>query len=532
MAGTWVFEDVVNNPLTIFLLQLALVLVLTRFLGGLVGLMKQPQVIGEIIAGVLLGPSVMGRIPGFTDTVFPTAAQAGAKGAPYDSTLTFTVVANTGLILFMFLMGLELDRSLLRKGLRQSVPMAAAAIAVPFAIGCGVATWLSDVNEEGKVPVAGAQQPSSTAFLLFAGASMTFTAFPVLASILSATGLIHAPIGVVAMSAAAVDDVVAWCVLAVSSSFAKAGSPINGVYTVCLSVAYCAVMVCVVRPVLARVDAFWSCRDPALHTNPYYFCGLMVLLIGSAYATEAIGIHPFFGAFLMGLITPQAHTHSLVPRMELVTRDFLLPLFFASSGIRTNIGTLDTARYWGITLAIILIATVAKFVPSALVTRLLGRRSWRFSATVGLLMNTRGLVEIIALNIGLSLGILSTRLFTMLVLMAIATTLLTSPLVWLLFLRVHPDGWEECDREALKAEGRESGTCGSTVDECAEAGCTAHVLGGEQGGSAGAAVVSSVHGGCAQVDQQVLGHGVEMVRHGSGAGAASPRPSPGENMVR
>lgn len=449
MAGTWVFEDVVNTPLEIFLLQLALTLVLTRMLGGLFRFAKQPQVIGEIIAGIILGPSVMGHIPGFTNTVFPVKAQLSAT-ATYDSTQTFYVIANTGLILFMFMMGFELDRNLLRKHLGGSVIMGGAAIVMPFAIGCAVATWLSSINNENQPD--GWVSPSSTAFILFSGASMTFTAFPVLASILSAANLLDRPVGVVALSAAALDDIVAWCVLAVASSFAKNGSAVSGLYTLCLSVAYVLTMVFALRPSLRLLHGHLVKRD--LHNNRYYFCVLMVLLIGSAYCTEAIGIHPFFGAFLMGLITPHEGNFAevLIPRMSLVTREVLLPLYFVNSGIKTNIGTLNTARYWGVTLAIIIIATLAKFVPSCLATKLLTRRTWRFSVTIGLLMNTRGLVEIIALNIGLSLGILSTRLFTMLILMAIATTIITSPLVWAFFLRHYPDGLEDCDKKAMEEE--------------------------------------------------------------------------------
>eukprot|EP00899_Mesostigma_viride_P019169 jgi/Mesvir1/27253/Mv07093-RA.3 len=398
---------------------------------------------GEILAGIVLGPSVLGRIPGFTDVVFPTAAHIHGAEYPYDSTVTFGVIANAGLIFFMFLMGLELDRGLLRKHVKASFPIAVSALAVPFCVGIGAAVWLMDINDENQPDTW--VSPSKTAFLLFVGASMTFTAFPVLAAILSAAKLMHRPIGVLAMSVAAIQDIVAWCILAISSSFAKSGSPINGVYTLVLAVTYVLVMVLPIRVALQIIHARMLKRGWV--SNRYYFCFLTIMLLTSAYCTEAIGIHSFFGAFLMGLITPQegGFAELLFPRMELVTVEILLPLYFANSGIRTNIGVLDTARYWGITLVIILLASSAKIIPATLSTKIVTKRSWRYSGTIGILMNTRGLVEIIALNIGLTLGVLSTRLFTMLVLMAIATTLLTAPTVWVLFQRKFPDGIEPGD---------------------------------------------------------------------------------------
>lgn len=439
MGATWVFEDVTATPLLIFLLQLALTLIVTRVLGKLLGLLKEPQVIGEVIGGIIMGPSVLGRIPGFTAAVFPTAAPISAK-ATYDSTVTFSVIATVGLILFMFLMGCELDRKLLSREWKFSLPIAASAIAVPFSTGALASLWLRNVNAEGQPDTW--SPPSNTSFLLFFGASMSFTAFPVLASILSASQLLASPLGVLSLSTAACDDIVAWCVLAIATSFSKHGSAVEGVYTCVLAMSFVAIMTLVLRPALLWAHVRLDARGHA--DSRYYFCFLVLLLIGAAYATEVIGIHPFFGAFVMGIITPKTNgfVQNLLPRMELVVTEVLLPLYFVNSGVKTNIGTLNTIRLWGITLAITLLACMAKFLPSCLMTRLLTRRSWAFSSTLGVLMNTRGLVELIALNIGLSMGILSTQLFTMMVIMAIVTTLITSPAVWALYLRRFPDGVE------------------------------------------------------------------------------------------
>mmetsp|Transcript_8096 Transcript_8096/g.17328 ORF Transcript_8096/g.17328 Transcript_8096/m.17328 type:complete len:514 (+) Transcript_8096:192-1733(+) len=440
MAAVWIFEDPLASPLLIFITQLCITLLLTRILGKVLSYVRQPPVIGEIIAGIILGPSVLGNIPGFTNAIFPTKAFLTAT-TTYNSVLTFGVIANIGLILFMFLMGMELDRGLLRKQWTLTFPIALAAIVVPFSIGvANAATWLYDVNAEGQPPSW--SPPSNTAFVLFIGAAMSFTAFPVLAALLSHNNLFSSPLGVLVMSTAAVDDVMAWCTLAISSSFSRSNDPIDGLYVVALSVLYAIIMVFGVRLLLNWIHGVLLRRG--LHTSPYYFTGLILMLFASSYCTEVIGIHAFFGAFMAGLVIPKDKNSNFVEemgsRMELVVKEVLLPLYFAYSGIRTDIGSLNTIRYWGITLAVICLAVVGKFGAGCLASKLLSRRSWRFCVTVGLFMNTRGLVEIIALNVGLQLGILSTRLFTIMVLMAIATTVMTNPLVYLIFLKRYPSG--------------------------------------------------------------------------------------------
>ncbi|KAF8071287.1 CHX17 [Scenedesmus sp. PABB004] len=431
MAGSAeLFESVTSDPLLLFLLQVMLTLALTRLLGKVVSYMKQPLVIGEIIAGIVMGPSVMGRIPGFTATLWPTAMKL-PSGALYNSTITFGVVASMGVILFMFLLGCELDQRLLARQWRRSAPIALSAIAFPFAVGAAASLWLQGVNAEVAPP--GWTAPSSRAFILFMGAAMSFTAFPVLASLLSSAGLLSAPIGIQALSCAAIDDVLAWCVLAIASSFARSGSALLGLYTTLCAAGYVLAMVCAVRPLLRRVHAGLVARGA--EGNRYYLSALFMLLLLSAFTTEGLQIHAFFGAFVFGLVVPKegGFAESLVTRMDLVVTEVMLPLFFANSGIRTDIGTLSGAAAWGITAAITGIACFAKFTPACLVGKAVTRRPWRFCVALGLLMNTRGLVEIIALNIGLSMGILSPRMFTMMIIMAIATTCMTAPGMHLLY---------------------------------------------------------------------------------------------------
>lgn len=465
MGSTWVFEDPLTNPLLIFLAQMALTLALTRILGKLFSYIKQPQVIGEIIGGILMGPTAFGHIPGYYNAIWPTAVQLNPNSTQtYNSVITFGVVANVGLVLFMFMMGLELDQKLMRKNFKQSLPIALSAIIFPFGIGAANALWMYPVNQS----LASADfEPDRVAFILFVAASFSFTAFPVLASILAATDLLSSPIGVQAMSCAAIGDVLAWCTLAIASSFAKSGSAVNGVYTLVLASAYVLIMVAVLRPLLKLLHS--ALQKRGLSENRYYLCFIFLLLVAATYASEVIGIHAFFGAFLTGLIVPKAgnFTEDLVERLALPVTEVFLPLYFVSSGIKTNIGLLNTAQDWGYVLALICIACFAKFTPACLVSKLVTKESWRFCSTMGVLMNTRGLVEVIALNIGVSLGLLSLPMFTMLIIMAIATTVMTSPLVWFLYQRKYNP---ELERRSTGNMSRQaSAALTDTVNECADA---------------------------------------------------------------
>jgi len=330
-------------------------------------------------------------------------------------------------------MGMELDPKLMAKQWRTSLPIAASAIIIPFSIGTSLAVWLKKLNDLDNP--AGWVSPDFAAFVLFCGTSMSFTAFPVLASILSATRLLTTPLGIQAMSCAAIDDIMAWCILAIASSFSKSGSASNGGYTCLLSFFFVLFMLLIVRPILDKIHK--SYLDAKDEFNNFFVVGCFMLLLAGAMCAELIGIHAFFGSFIVGIVIPRKGTFlkELVPKIETITKEFLLPLFFASSGIKTNIGSLNKGEYWGITIALIIIAFLVKFIPSALMTKLLTKRGWKYSCTIGILMNTRGLVELIALNVGLQLKVLSQRLFTMLVIMAVVTTVISSPLMWIIYQR-------------------------------------------------------------------------------------------------
>jgi len=406
-----------------FLLQVIIILVLCKLLGWVLGFLKQPPVIGEIIAGILVGPSVLGQWSWWSLHVFQ----------PYNvsslSVNCIVLVADIGIILFMFYLGLELDEKLVKKMWKSSLPIAVACVVFPFSIGIATATWLYNVNNEYlDTPV------DRTAFYLFAGASMSFTALPVLASLLAATGLISTPLGIQTISCATVDDLLAWCVLAVSTSFAK-GEPESGGVTFALAIAYVLFMFLIVRPFVARIHAHYLNKNQEFNAN-FTFLMILVLLF-SAFFSEIINIHSFFGAFIAGLVMPKSGSWHLAigEKIEFLAKELFLPLFFVSSGAKTNIGSLNNSELGGVTVAVIVIATIGKFTPGCLFTKLITKRDWKFCVTVGILMNTRGLVELIALNIGYSLGILSQQLFTVLVLMALATTIMTAPLVYFIYQR-------------------------------------------------------------------------------------------------
>jgi Kef-type K+ transport system membrane component KefB len=376
-------------------------------LGRLFGILGQPAVIGEVVAGILLGPSLLGRAG--SAVILPDAV------APY-----LGVIAQLGVILFMFVIGLELDPGLLRSRAHATFATAHASIVVPFVLGSSLSLWLYPVLSYRGVPF--------TSFALFMGVAMSVTAFPVLARILGDRGIEKTELGVLALGCAAINDVTAWCLLAFVVGVAQA--QVEGALLVCvLSLTFVAVMIVVVRP-LARVFVR-HCEDRPLTRGQVAVVLVAVLL--AALATEAIGIHAIFGAFLLGAVVPHDSrvAREVGRRLHDVVTVLLLPAFFAYTGMRTQIGLVSGAEQWLLCGVIIVVATAGKFGGTLVAARLTGL-DWRMASSLGLLMNTRGLMELIALNIGLDLGVISPLLFAMMVLMALATTLATTPLLQLL----------------------------------------------------------------------------------------------------
>jgi Kef-type K+ transport system membrane component KefB len=406
------------------LLALTIIIITARLMGMLFKRLDQPAVIGEVIGGILLGPSLFGRI----------APESAAYLLPADAAPFLSIISQLGVILYMFLVGLELDLGVLRTRARATLAISTASIVAPFALGIALA---SGVYESYAPAVVG-----FIPFALFFGVSLSITAFPVLARILGDHALQRTPMGVMALTCAAINDAVAWCLLAfvVGVTQATAG---GAVMTIGLTAVYVGLMLTVGRRLMARAVPR---LDASITVGEQSLTIALVAVLLSAVATEFIGVHAIFGAFLLGAIIPHgsAIAKHVRERIEDVVRVMLLPAFFAFTGLRTEIGLMQGLDDWLMCLVIIAIATAGKFGGATLAARVTGL-DWRDSAALGILMNTRGLVELIVLNIGLDLGVLSPRLFTMLVVMAIVTTIMTSPILMSL-LRKRP--WVEATRQS------------------------------------------------------------------------------------
>lgn len=383
------------------------VIVLARLLGMVLRQFGQPGVIGEVIAGIVLGPSVLGRIsPDAVTFLFPDNIRP-----------LLSAIAQLGVILYMFLVGLHLNAAVLTKRAHTTVMISHASIAAPFLSGAILALWLFKGFAPEGVPF--------TSFALFLGVAMSITAFPVLARILTDRGMEKSELGVVALSCAAADDVTAWCLLALVVGVAQADLA-GAATTIGFALLYLAVMFGVVRPLMRR----WFGKADEAEPTTNVIAGVLVLELASSLSTDLIGIHALFGAFLLGAIIPHESrlAKAFAVKLEDVVTILLMPTFFAYTGTRTQIGLLSTPMDWLVCGVIILVATLGKLGGSYAAARFTGLDR-RTSAALGVLMNTRGLMELIVLNIGLDMGILSPRLFAMMVLMALVTTIATTPLL-------------------------------------------------------------------------------------------------------
>ena len=395
------------------LLDVAVVLVAAAAGGRLFERLHQPAVIGEIVAGLALGPTILGALPGDpSSALFPHEALAVLK-----------LIGQLGLALFMFTVGWDLDLGLVRRSERAAATISIASILLPFALGLGLAVHLHPAHDT----VAGARVPFWP-FALFLGASLALTAFPVLARILQETGLASTPLGALVMSAAAVDDVVGWSVLAVALAVFASSGAWDYARIMLESAAFIAVIVVVVRPGLSRL-----LREP----SPLRQALVVPAALAGAYATEAIGIHLVFGAFLVGAAMPRPRgmdALSELRRRLTPTVAILAPIYFVTSGMAVDVPGLraqDLADF----VLILTLACAGKFLGAYGGARA-SRIEARDAAAVGVLMNTRGLIEIVLLTVGRDQGLIDDRLFTLLALMAIATTLLTSPVL----RRIKPRG--------------------------------------------------------------------------------------------
>jgi len=399
----------VSGSLSILLLQIIAIIFTARVFGFLFKKLGQPTVIGEVAAGIILGPSVVGLFfPAFSIFVFPQ-----------NSLSTLQLFSQLGLILFMFVVGMEVNLNSLKNKAGNAIVISHASIIIPYTLGIALAYFL--YKEYAKANV------DFLSFSLFIGIAMSITAFPVLARIIKERKMTDTPTGNLAITCAAADDVTAWCILAAVISIAKAGSAISALFTIGLAIIYVLCMLKIVMPILQKVNNKYFNKE-TLSVN------MLALMIGvlliSSFLTELIGIHALFGAFLAGVVMPSTINFRklLIERTEYISITLLLPLFFAFSGLRTQIGLLNTAHAWLVCGAIIIVAIAGKFGGSFFAARFVGE-SWKNSAIIGALINTRGLMELVVLNIGFDLGIISSEIFTMMVIMALFTTCMTGPLL-------------------------------------------------------------------------------------------------------
>ncbi len=407
-----------DHTAAVVFIDIAIVMVVARLAGGLFKKIRQPAVVGEILAGIALGPSLLGLFPGhLTTRLFPTNI------VPY-----LSVLAQIGLIIFMFIVGLEVDVSLIKGKERIAGVISLSSIALPFGLGILLASVIHSSHVSAQAPQAHRFLP----FALFIGASMSITAFPVLARILTERKMYRTEIGALALACACVDDVVAWTLLAVVLAIIKSSGALSLPRIILEALAFVAFMFLVVKPFLERVAKRY--RETG-HLSPNLFAIILAGFLISAYITEQIGIHQIFGAFLFGVVMPRKETaqffHDIIERLEHVTLLLFLPLFFVVTGFSVNIRSLGKDALTQLPL-ILLVAIIGKLVGATVAARAQGIPRDK-AAAVGVLMNTRGLTELIILNVGLTFGVLDTRLFTMLVVMAIVTTIMTEPLLRLVY---------------------------------------------------------------------------------------------------
>lgn len=392
------------------LVQLIVILIVVQVFGYLCRLIGQQWVIGEILAGLALGPSLLGAfLPGVEKILFPTSVLP-----------TLQTLGDIGLILYMFSLGSRIDTNEMLSQSRKATIVSLSGIMLPLVMGTAMAYFL--------YPGLAGSKAALLPFMLLVGTAMAMTAFPVLARLLTERNMQGTSIGTLALTCAAVGDIVAWCLLALVIAIAHANGFSAAIFTAGITILFILIMLAVVRPLL-RI------ADQRIRSKPLLLALIIVLLLLSAYVTEVIGIHPVFGAFLMGLIVPRNKFFiEQVNSIDKTNGLLLLPLYFVYTGLRTQIGLIGDPALWLICLLILVIACTGKIFGCTFAARAIGK-TWKDSLSLGLLMNTRGLVELIVLNIGLDAGILSPALFAMLVIMAVLTTMMASPFLPLLGYR-------------------------------------------------------------------------------------------------
>ena len=409
-VGGMLSSMVKNNlaePLMTLLMQIIIILITCKIFSSIFNYIGQPGVLGEIIAGIILGPSLLGHyFPDAFNFIFTK-----------DSLENIYLISQIGLILFMFVIGLEVDFKVLKNKFNETLVISHAGILVPFFLGIISSFYIYEKYAS--------QQTSFLAFALFIGISMSITAFPVLARIVQERNLSNTPLGVLSIASAANDDVTAWCLLAIVIALTKSGSSTSALFTVGMTILYILFMFLCVRPFFRKISQIRA-NNEILNKS---LIGIIFLtLIISASITELIGIHALFGGFIAGVVMPSnlGFRHIMMNKVEDVTLTFFLPLFFAYTGLNTNLLLINSWSMIGICALLIVIAIAGKFGGCTIAAKVVGE-TWHDSLTIGMLMNTRGLMELVALNIGYEMGVLPKSIYAVLIIMALVTTFMTTP---------------------------------------------------------------------------------------------------------
>ncbi|KAF9222970.1 hypothetical protein BS17DRAFT_735128 [Gyrodon lividus] len=448
LTGTDPTAFTVSDPLRLWIIQVAVIIMMAQLLSLGLRKIKQPKVIAEVLGGILLGPTAFGRIPGFTEHIFP------AVSLPY-----LSLVANIGLCLFLFLVGLEIDASVIKRNARMSVIVSLAGIALPFALGAALSLPLYHHFIDSSVHF--------TYFMLFTGVAYSITAFPVLCRILTELKLLDTNVGIIVLSAGVGNDIVGWTLLALSVALVNAGSGLTALWILLICVAFTIFLIWPVKMLM-----LWLARKTGSTENGptmFYMTMVITLLWACAFFTDIVGVNAIFGAFLAGLIVPREGglAITLTEKLEDMVSIVFLPLYFTLSGLNTNLGLLDNGITWAFTIAIACLSFSGKFGGCTIAARLSGF-SWREASTIGSLMSCKGLVELIVLNVGLQAGILSPRVFSMFVLEALTLTFLTTPLVIALYppeRRVRVGNLNGARAPTIGEESGDPDKSTSTIDE-------------------------------------------------------------------
>lgn len=406
------YDEMLNHELrtstAVLFLQLVFILVMCRVIGRVLSYLKQPPVVGEILAGIVMGPTCLGQSAAFRSFMFPPAYAAALKG-----------LSDLGIVFFMFILGLEFNAVEMMKSVKKTWMIGIASICLPFSLGAAISHFMYESTGMSET------NPNTTigAFILFTGAAMSFTAFPVLARILTANNALTAQIGLVAMGVTSMDDALAWTVLAIATSYQTGGSPENGAWGILIGIAWVLFLLIVVK-------RFLDFLRPKMTENMF----IVIVFMGmctSAWFTQVLGLHAFFGGFIFGVALPKhdrAWIHKFIEQLEVVIVNFFVPLFFANSGLNTDLTQLASSAVP--VILVVVLACCGKMLPPFLLGRFLRGYSWRFSFQLASLMNARGLIELIALSIAKECGAFNQKMYSVFVVMALTTTFMSGPMFY------------------------------------------------------------------------------------------------------